>query len=113
MREFFKSKAFFGGVGIFAVLMAMTNPGQLELYNEMRQFLINIRGSSGESYTNLVVLSFGTSDGYEQNFIRKEDGSYGYISKSTKVSYVGMFNNYFALVELDRSGKESFEIIPK
>lgn len=108
MKEFFKSKLFLGGIGVLVVLMAMTNPGKLELNDEIQWR----RVSYGDTYTNFVVLSFGTSYGYEGK-LRFKEGKAEYISQSTIASYIGIFNNYFCFVEFNNSGNRTFEIIPK
>ncbi len=44
---------------------------------------------------------------------RGSNGQFESVSKSTDVSYIGIFNNYFCFVEFNNSGNRTFEIIPK
>jgi len=112
MKEFFRSKQFLGGVGVLVVLMALTNPGQLWLYDNMRETLKNMGMPSSETYTNLVILSYGRSLGYKDQYIQDSNGKMKFVLRTTDISYIGMFNNYFSIVELENKKKKSFEIIP-
>lgn len=109
MFNIFKSKVFLGVAGFICLIMVITNPGRLNLFDtadEISNF------PDQDTHINFVIFTVGNEWATNGGYIRKADGDYGYETSSFHVKYIGAFNNYFARVSSSDTNEIEYKVIP-
>lgn len=97
------------GIGIFAVVAILTNPGKLEVDD----FASEMGLPSQDIYYNCILFSCGNEWGANGGYVRKDDGSIGYQASSSRYKYIGLFNNFFIISENPKTKETTFQFMSK
>lgn len=109
LREIWHSKELLYVAGGFAVLMLVTNPGRLEVYDYANE----IGFPSQDRYYNCILFSCGNEWGTNEGYVRKEDETLGYRVDSFHYKYVGIFYSFFIVGENMKTHDKHFQFMSK
>lgn len=109
LREIWHSKELRYVIAGFVLLLLLTNPGRLEIYD----FAEEIGLPSQDKYYNLVFFTVGNEWGTNEGYIRKESGEWGYKTDSYRHKYIGILYTFFIVTENSKTHEKHFQFISK